>query len=102
LVLECIFSILKALRMGSCLYTDGRIISTVPLSPFTPRTSVRRRRNKRYMSNMLNSAAEVKADEQISRIPGRMFANGASNVACRFMQQGQKRTNQDAMLVGEV
>jgi len=51
---------------------------------------------------MLNSAAEVKADEQISRIPGRMFANGASNVACRFMQQGQKRTNQDAMLVGEV
>jgi hypothetical protein len=52
------------------------------------------------MSNMLNSAAEAKADEQISRIPGRMFANDASIVAFMFMQQGQKGTNQDVMLSG--
>lgn len=88
--------------MGSCISSDGRSLSTLPRSASTPRASVRRRRrNKRNMSNMPNSAAEEKAHEQISRIPGRMFANGASNVACMFTQQGRKGTNQDAMLVWE-
>lgn len=88
--------------MGSCISSDGRSLSTLPRSASTPRASVRRRRrNKRNMSNMPNSAAEEKAYEQISRIPGRMFANGASNVACMFTQQGRKGTNQDAMLVWE-
>lgn len=88
--------------MGSCLSSDGRSLSTLPRSASTPRASVRRRRrNKRNMSNMPNSAAEEKAYEQIGRIPGRMFANGASNVACMFTQQGRKGTNQDAMLVWE-
>jgi hypothetical protein len=31
-----------------------------------------------------------------------MYANGASNTACMFTQQGRKGTNQDAMLVWEV
>ena len=51
---------------------------------------------------MPNSAAEAKADEQIGRIPGKMLANDASNVACMFTQQGRKGINQDAMLVWEV
>ncbi|GMI78627.1 hypothetical protein like AT1G79630 [Hibiscus trionum] len=34
-------------------------------------------------------------------IPGRMFLNGASSVACLYTQQGKKGTNQDAMLVWE-
>lgn len=88
--------------MGSCVSSDGRSLSTLPRSASTPRASVRRRRrNKRNISNMPNSAAEEKAYEQISRIPGRMFANGTSNVACMFTQQGRKGTNQDAMLVWE-
>ncbi|KAF8369913.1 hypothetical protein HHK36_032054 [Tetracentron sinense] len=43
-----------------------------------------------------------KADEQeLHRIPGRMFVNSSSNIACLFTQQGRKGTNQDAMLVWE-
>lgn len=88
--------------MGSCVSTDGRSLSTLPRSASAPRNSARRRRkNKRNTSNMPNSAAEAKADEQIGRIPGRMLANDASNVACMFTQQGRKGINQDAMLVWE-
>ncbi|XP_058114436.1 probable protein phosphatase 2C 66 [Magnolia sinica] len=43
----------------------------------------------------------VGGDEELSRIPGRMFANGSSNTACLLTQQGKKGTNQDAMLVWE-
>lgn len=49
-----------------------------------------------------NFSAEVKADALLAMIPGRMFANGASNNACIFTQQGRKGTNQDAMVVWEV
>ncbi|XP_068636488.1 probable protein phosphatase 2C 66 [Aristolochia californica] len=40
-------------------------------------------------------------EDVLHRIPGRMFVNGASDVACLFTQQGKKGTNQDAMLVWE-
>ena len=49
-----------------------------------------------------NFTAECKADALLAMIPGRMFANGASNNACIFTQQGRKGTNQDAMVVWEV
>lgn len=49
-----------------------------------------------------NFTAEGKADALLGMIPGRMFANGASNNACIFTQQGRKGTNQDAMIVWEV
>lgn len=49
-----------------------------------------------------NFSAEAKADALLAMIPGRMFANGASNNACIFTQQGRKGTNQDAMVVWEV
>jgi serine/threonine protein phosphatase PrpC len=48
-----------------------------------------------------NFSAEAKADALLAMIPGRMFANGASNNACIFTQQGRKGTNQDAMVVWE-
>lgn len=41
-------------------------------------------------------------EEELHRISGRMFVNGASRVACLHTQQGRKGTNQDAMLVWEV
>lgn len=39
---------------------------------------------------------------ELHRIPGRMFGNGSSNMACLFTQQGRKGANQDAMIVWEV
>ncbi|KAJ9672589.1 hypothetical protein PVL29_025988 [Vitis rotundifolia] len=41
------------------------------------------------------------AENELHRIPQRMFVNGASTVASLFTQQGKKGTNQDAMLVWE-
>ncbi|XP_043689771.1 probable protein phosphatase 2C 66 [Telopea speciosissima] len=41
------------------------------------------------------------SEQELHRIAGRMFVNGASDVACLFTQQGRKGTNQDAMLVWE-
>lgn len=46
-------------------------------------------------------AAETKSNELLSRIPGRICTNAASNMACVFTQQGRKGTNQDAMVVWE-
>ncbi|KAK9269580.1 hypothetical protein L1049_001356 [Liquidambar formosana] len=40
-------------------------------------------------------------EHELHLVPGRMFANGASSIACLFTQQGKKGTNQDAMLVWE-
>lgn len=50
---------------------------------------------------MRSNSFENKEDE-LRRIPGRMFYNGASDVASIFSQQGKKGTNQDAMIVWEV
>lgn len=53
-------------------------------------------------SSASTTNAETKNDALLALIPGRMYANGASNTACMFTQQGRKGTNQDAMLVWEV
>jgi transcription initiation factor TFIID subunit TAF12 len=53
-------------------------------------------------SSASTTNAETKNDALLALIPGRMYANGASNMACMFTQQGRKGTNQDAMLVWEV
>ncbi|XP_074578169.1 putative protein phosphatase 2C 66 [Curcuma longa] len=45
-------------------------------------------------------ACEIGEDE-LHRLPGRLFSNGASEVACLDTQQGQKCPNQDAMIVWE-
>ncbi|CAM6073603.1 unnamed protein product [Sphagnum tenellum] len=52
-------------------------------------------------SSASTTNAETKNDALLALIPGRMYANGASNTACMFTQQGRKGTNQDAMLVWE-
>lgn len=49
------------------------------------------------------AAAAAAAEERVlHQIPGRLFVNGASRVACLYTQQGKKGTNQDAMIVWEV
>ncbi|PKA62407.1 putative protein phosphatase 2C 6 [Apostasia shenzhenica] len=44
---------------------------------------------------------EAPCEDELHRVPCRMFLNSASEVACLFSQQGKKGTNQDAMLVWE-
>ncbi|XP_010272535.1 PREDICTED: probable protein phosphatase 2C 66 [Nelumbo nucifera] len=48
-----------------------------------------------------SSFASSAAEQELHRIPGRMFLNGSSDIACLYTQQGKKGTNQDAMLVWE-
>lgn len=40
--------------------------------------------------------------DELSGVSGRMYLNGASEVASLYTQQGKKGTNQDAMIVCEV
>ncbi len=63
-----------------------------------------RKTNKKVLKKESLDAlsTETKNDALLALIPGRMFANGASNTACVFTQQGRKGTNQDAMVVWEV
>ena len=42
------------------------------------------------------------AEDELYDVPGRMFLNGTSEMACLYTQQGKKGTNQDAMIVWEV
>ncbi|XP_010928162.1 probable protein phosphatase 2C 66 [Elaeis guineensis] len=41
------------------------------------------------------------AEDELYDVPGRMFLNGTSEMACLYTQQGKKGTNQDAMIVWE-
>ncbi|XP_057840671.1 probable protein phosphatase 2C 33 isoform X1 [Cryptomeria japonica] len=84
--------------MGSCLSTDGSSFNALPRSASSSSARMRSRKNKRKTTSQTNQA---KLDEHVSKIPGRMFSNGSSSVACMFTQQGRKGTNQDAMLVWE-
>lgn len=81
--------------MGSCLSNESR--SPVPGSPL----GVRRKKSLKKRSISRNSSFESRRDDQLHRIPGRMFLNGSSKVASLFMKQGKKGVNQDAMVVWE-
>lgn len=98
--LECLISIIRALRMGSCLSMENR--SPVSGSPISPALSVRKRKNSKKRLGSRNSSFDYRRDEPLHRIPGRLFLNGSSETACLFTQQGKKGTNQDAMIVWEV
>ena len=95
--LECIFNIIRALRMGSCLSAEGR-------SPGSPSTTlgIRKRKNSRKRFGSRSSSFESKKGDQLHKIPGRLFFNGSTEIASLFTQQGKKGTNQDAMIVWEV
>ncbi|KAI3776405.1 hypothetical protein L1987_46186 [Smallanthus sonchifolius] len=89
--LECILSIIRALRMGSCFSAESR--NPVPTSP-TSTLGVKKRKNFRKGPPSLDR-------QQLHRIASRMFLNGSSEVASLFTQQGKKGTNQDALIVWE-
>lgn len=96
--LDCIVNIIRALRMGSCLSAESRS----PL-PGSPSLGVRKRKNsKKRFSSSRSSSFEYRKDDHLSKIPGRLFYNGATELASLFTQQGKKGTNQDAMIVWEV
>ncbi|OVA14784.1 Protein phosphatase 2C (PP2C)-like domain [Macleaya cordata] len=80
--------------MGSCLSADGA--NSHPYSPTSPSGARRHRKNKKQ--GLRSSSFDARRSEQLRRIPGRMFFNGASGVASLFTQQGKKGTNQDAMI----
>ncbi|KAL9260406.1 putative protein phosphatase 2C 33, partial [Drosera capensis] len=96
--LECIFNIIRVLRMGSCLSSESR--TPLPGSPSAVVLGARKKKGakRRYGSR---GAADYKRDEQLQRVPGRFFFNGATDCASLFTQQGRKGTNQDAMIVWE-
>ncbi|KAK9141132.1 hypothetical protein Scep_010813 [Stephania cephalantha] len=83
--------------MGSCLSADGR--NSTSYSPSATPMAAKRKNMRR--KSFRASSFEAKREEQLHRIPGRMFLNGASDVASLFTQQGKKGTNQDAMIVWE-
>ncbi|KAI7749142.1 hypothetical protein M8C21_024368, partial [Ambrosia artemisiifolia] len=95
--LECILSIIRALRMGSCFSAESR--NPPPASP-TSTLGIGKRRNYKKRPPRLRSFDHGR-EEQLRRIAGRMCLNGASEVASLFTQQGKKGTNQDAMIVWE-
>lgn len=98
--LECLISIIRALRMGSCLSVESR--SPVPGSPISPARGVRKRKNSKKRPGSRNSSFDYQREEPLHRIPGRLFLNASTETACLFTQQGKKGTNQDAMIVWEV
>ncbi|VVA96252.1 unnamed protein product [Arabis nemorensis] len=85
--------------MGSCLSAESR--SPRPGSPCSPGFGVRKRKNSKKRSGSRNSSFDYRRDDPLHRVPGRMFLNGSSEVACIFTQQGKKGPNQDAMVVWE-
>ncbi|KAF3791750.1 putative protein phosphatase 2C 33, partial [Nymphaea thermarum] len=97
--LDCILDIIRALRMGSCLSAEG----SSPRSPYSPTasSSKSRKRGVKKKHGTKNPASDSKREDQLRKIPGRMFLNGASKVASLFTQQGKKGINQDAMIVWE-
>lgn len=93
--LECLLNIIRALRMGSCLSSESR--SPLPGSPL----GIRKRKGSKKRPGSRNSSFDYRREEQLHRIPGRIFLNGSTEVASLFTQQGKKGTNQDAMIVWE-
>nr|BAJ33703.1 unnamed protein product [Eutrema halophilum] len=85
--------------MGSCLSAESR--SPIPGSPCSPAFGVRKRKNSKKRPGSRNSSFDYRREEPLHRVPGRMFLNGSSDVACIFTQQGKKGPNQDAMVVWE-
>ncbi|KAJ0971922.1 hypothetical protein J5N97_019881 [Dioscorea zingiberensis] len=82
--------------MGSCLSSDGGRDGPAPATPTAKRQRKGARKRKVFRSSSFDSKAQ-----QLHRVPGRMFVNGASGIASLFTQQGKKGTNQDAMIVWE-
>ncbi|KAI3420713.1 PPM-type phosphatase domain-containing protein [Psidium guajava] len=85
--------------MGSCL--SGAEGSSVPYAPASSSGSTKAKSSSRKKQMSRNFSFELKMEMWLHRIPGRMFLNGSTDVACLFTKQGKKGINQDAMIVWE-
>ncbi|KAF6158353.1 hypothetical protein GIB67_022433 [Kingdonia uniflora] len=86
--------------MGSCLSSSGDGRSPLSYSPSS--TTGANKKYKRNQSKRRNGMRRSSSfEQQLHRVPGRMFLNGSSDYASLFTQQGRKGTNQDAMIVWE-
>ncbi|KAJ4898582.1 putative protein phosphatase 2C 33 [Raphanus sativus] len=85
--------------MGSCLSAEST--SPTPGSPCSPGFGVKKRKNSKKRLGSRNSSFDSRREDSLHQVPGRMFLNGSSEVACIFTQQGKKGPNQDAMVVWE-
>ncbi|XP_074589163.1 putative protein phosphatase 2C 33 [Curcuma longa] len=91
--LECLLGVVRALRLASFQASDERSSASSGVSSSPGKKPLKgARRRKRGSSRW---------EQQLHGISGRMFLNGASEVASLFTQQGRKGINQDAMIVWE-
>ncbi|KAF9670403.1 hypothetical protein SADUNF_Sadunf13G0064600 [Salix dunnii] len=84
--------------MGSCLSAESR--SPRPGTPSSPAFGARKRKTSKRRP-VSRTSFDYRSEEQLHRIPGRLFLNGSSDIASLFTKQGKKGTNQDAMIVWE-
>ncbi|KAK8506789.1 hypothetical protein V6N13_054984 [Hibiscus sabdariffa] len=102
-------SLCQDFEMGSCCSSaangrtgsnsDGLVTDATAATCASPKKQKQRQGSGRWRKK---PSGLVPMDEAgLHLIPGRMFLNGASTVACLYTQQGKKGTNQDAMLVWE-
>ncbi|PAN36034.1 hypothetical protein PAHAL_6G252100 [Panicum hallii] len=90
--------------MGSCLSSEA------PAAGDGPAWRKRRRGSREGLAGggpfssggkRLPGGGGEMTEDELARVSGRMYGNGASAVACLHTQQGRKGTNQDAMVVWE-
>lgn len=82
-------------RRKQTQHLQDRASSAPPLAAPSKRTRDKTRKDMRGVSDPLpSSTTEV-------NVPKKVCANGSSNFACLFSQQGRKGINQDAMIVWE-
>ncbi|XP_042457388.1 probable protein phosphatase 2C 33 [Zingiber officinale] len=91
--LECLLGVVRALWLDSFLSSDDRSSASSGVSSSQEKKPLKGARRRKRGSS--------RREEQLHGISGRMFLNGASEVASLFTQQGRKGINQDAMLVWE-
>ncbi|XP_072953303.1 probable protein phosphatase 2C 33 [Typha angustifolia] len=86
--LNCLLDIIRALKMDSCLLTS-------PSSPVLAAGVRQRRRGRR------RRLVDSNRTEHLGGVPGRLSANGATDVASLCTRKGTKETNQDSILLWE-
>ncbi|KAL4273055.1 hypothetical protein GQ457_13G018560 [Hibiscus cannabinus] len=93
---SCCSSVAKRKNGGN---SDGLVTGATATTCASPNRQKQRQGSGRWRKKPSGSVPMDEAEHCL--IPGRMFLNGASSVACLYTQQGKKGTNQDAMLVWE-
>ncbi|KAM6553814.1 hypothetical protein CsatB_014576 [Cannabis sativa] len=103
--------------MGSCLSVEGASVGAGGLLPYgsaSPSSPGGRSRDRRKIRRTISSNSSSSAspsspystidshiEKRLHRVRGRICLNGCSDVTSLFTKQGQKRVNQDAMIVWE-